>query len=80
MKTAVLESVPTTWDDARDGAFFRLVADVFHPDFLLGATVLLGSYDDELTVSRGTDEFVPTAASTFVTVTGLSAIGRVERS
>ena len=45
MKTAVLESVPTTWDDVRDGAFFRLVAALFHPDVLLGATVLLASYD-----------------------------------
>ena len=45
MKTTLVESVPATWDDARDGTFFRLVADLFHPDVLLGATVLLASYD-----------------------------------
>jgi hypothetical protein len=42
---AVLEAVPTTWDDDRDERFFRLVHDAFSPAFLLGGTVLLASYD-----------------------------------
>jgi hypothetical protein len=42
------ESVPTTWTTA-DENFFRVAFDVFSPDFLAGAGVLLASYDDELT-------------------------------
>jgi hypothetical protein len=44
--TTTRETVPTTWS-AADESFFRAVADVFAPAFLLGATVLLGSYDPE---------------------------------
>jgi hypothetical protein len=40
------ETVPTTWS-AADESFFRAVADVFAPAFLLGGAVLLGSYDPE---------------------------------
>jgi hypothetical protein len=40
------ETVPTTWS-AADESFFRAVADVFAPTFLMGAAVLLGSYDSE---------------------------------
>lgn len=39
------EQIPTTWSDERDGAFFHLVANLFRPAFLAGATVLLASYD-----------------------------------
>jgi hypothetical protein len=38
------ETVPTTWSTA-DENFFRAVADLFAPAFLLGGAVLLGSYD-----------------------------------
>jgi hypothetical protein len=40
------ESVPTVWS-TDDESFFRAVADVFAPSFLLGAGVLLASYDLE---------------------------------
>ena len=40
------ETVPTVWS-ADDESFFRAVADVFAPAFLWGATVLLGSYDQQ---------------------------------
>jgi len=40
------ETVPTVWT-VEDETFFRAVADVFAPAFLLGAAVLLGSYDPE---------------------------------
>ena len=47
MTTSRLEARTSTWDDARDGAFFRLTARLFSPAFCAGAGVLLGSYDDE---------------------------------
>jgi hypothetical protein len=40
------ETVPTVWT-VDDETFFRAVADVFAPSFLLGAAVLLGSYDPD---------------------------------
>jgi hypothetical protein len=46
MSTTPNETVPTAWSVA-DETFFRAVADVFAPSFLLGASVLLGSYDAE---------------------------------
>ena len=41
------ESLPETWDDVRDLAFFSITASVFPPAFTYGAGVLLASYDDE---------------------------------
>ena len=41
------ESLYTTWDDVRDGEFYRIVADLFCPAFLAGASALLASYDDD---------------------------------
>lgn len=41
------ESVPDTWDDARDTAFFTVAARLFSPAFAAGSSVLLGSYDVE---------------------------------
>lgn len=38
-------AAPHSWD-ASDETFFRLVCAVFPPDHLLGATVLLASYDE----------------------------------
>ena len=43
-----LESVPTTWDDARDGQFFRIVSHVLDARFLEAASSLLGANDPEL--------------------------------
>ena len=42
-----LESVPDTWDDVRDAAFFTMASRLFSPAFAAGATVLLASYDVE---------------------------------
>jgi hypothetical protein len=43
------ESVPTTWDDARDSAFFRIVLHVLSADVELWSSALLASNDSELT-------------------------------
>ena len=42
------ETIPTTWDDARDGQFFRITAHVLDARFLEAATSLLMSNDSEL--------------------------------
>lgn len=42
-----IESVPTTWDDDRDGHFFRIVSHVLQARFLEAATSLLAANDDE---------------------------------
>ena len=42
-----LESVPQTWDAARDNDFFRIVASLFAPDFVYGAGVLLATNDTD---------------------------------
>jgi hypothetical protein len=44
--TSTIEAVPTVWT-AGDEDFFRVAADLFAPNFLYGAGVLLGSYDPE---------------------------------
>jgi hypothetical protein len=44
-----IESVPTTWDDARDGDFFRVVNALFSRTYLDVASLLLAANDDELT-------------------------------
>ena len=43
-----LESVPTVWDDIRDGQFFRIVCHLLDAHLLEGATSLLASNDVEL--------------------------------
>ncbi len=48
MTTTRVESLPATWDDARDLPFFRITDRLFSPDFCFGASVLLASYDDTL--------------------------------
>ncbi len=42
-----LETIPATWSEERDGAFFALVHDLFPAAFVSGATALLMSYDDD---------------------------------
>jgi hypothetical protein len=42
---------PTTWDAARDEAFFRIVQYAFPPVLLEAAGVLLASYDDAAPVA-----------------------------
>jgi hypothetical protein len=44
--TRTVESIPTAWTPA-DEAFFRLVGETLPPAYLLGAGVLLASYDPE---------------------------------
>lgn len=44
-----LESVPTVWDDARDGTFFRTVLHVLDTGFELWASAMLAANDSELT-------------------------------
>jgi hypothetical protein len=41
------ESVPTTWDDVRDGQFFRIVQHVLDPRLVEGASCLLAANDPE---------------------------------
>ena len=42
------ESIPTTWDDVRDGQFFRLVHHLFDASFVEGGSCLLAANDPEL--------------------------------
>ena len=42
------ESIPSTWDDVRDGHFFRIVSHVLETRFLEAASALLGANDAEL--------------------------------
>jgi hypothetical protein len=39
------ENAPWTWDDERDGRFFRITSACFTSSFCDGARVLLASYD-----------------------------------
>ena len=59
------DTVPSTWDDARDGEFFRIVSDLFSPSFTAGAGVLLASYDsdDDETTSTTSAPQCPEARS-----------------
>jgi len=47
MNANTRETVPQTWDDSRDVAFFRCVDGLFAADYLYGSSVLLASYDVE---------------------------------
>jgi hypothetical protein len=45
MSVNYIESIPQTWDDKTDTAFFTIVARLFTPEFTYGASVLLATYD-----------------------------------
>lgn len=45
------ESVPTTWDDVRDGQFFRIVGHLLDCHLLEAATTLLAANDSELSAA-----------------------------
>ena len=47
MAATAIETIPATWDDDRDNAFFRITASLFSCEFTYGAGVLLASYDDD---------------------------------
>jgi hypothetical protein len=51
MNAVGIETVPTTWIDERDVPFFRITASLFEPEFALGATVLLASYDSDAVIA-----------------------------
>ena len=42
-----VETLPMSWDNARDTPFFRITARLFTAEFCLGATVLLAGNDDD---------------------------------
>jgi hypothetical protein len=44
----LIESVPTAWDDVRDGQFFRIVGHLMDARFVEGASLLLAANDAEL--------------------------------
>ena len=52
MSATPIATIPTTWDDSRDGAFFRITAGLFSGDFCLGAGVLLANYDVDDTTTH----------------------------
>ena len=43
-----IESVPETWDEARDSAFFRVVLHLLDASVELWATTLLAANDGDL--------------------------------
>jgi hypothetical protein len=43
-----IETIPTTWDDVRDGQFFRITAHVLDARLVEAATTLLAANDNEL--------------------------------
>jgi hypothetical protein len=57
------EAVPTVWTSA-DETFFRYAYDLFSPNFLAGAGVLLASYDSDAPATHAVSiEVVTTGAS-----------------
>jgi hypothetical protein len=46
-----LEAVPTTWDDARDVCFFRIVSHLLDARTVEAGTILLAANDSELAPS-----------------------------
>ena len=76
MTTTRVETLPATWDDARDLPFFRITDRLFTPGFCFGASVLLASYDDDALGTPGT----PAATErTTVPATPASARTQAER-
>ena len=51
MNAVGIETIPATWIDERDVPFFRIAASLFDPEFALGATVLLASYDADAIIA-----------------------------
>lgn len=51
--TARIESVPQTWNDETDSAFFTIVARLFCADFAYGAGVLLATFDSSDAATSG---------------------------
>lgn len=45
MSVNYIETIPQTWDDQTDTAFFTIVARLFTPEFAYGASVLLATFD-----------------------------------
>ena len=64
MNTSSIENIPQVWDDARDGVFFRLTADVLSSQFCAGASVLLASYDSEAPATEPAGTVAPAISLT----------------
>ena len=62
MTATLVETIPTVWDESRDGAFFRITARLFSPDICFGAGVLLASYDVDETTTHTDSERRPVGA------------------
>ena len=56
------ESVAATAWSPADEQFFRVTRDLFQPSYLLGATVLLASYDDDSLLDLPTSSTPPRGA------------------
>lgn len=63
MTATPIETIPTMWDDSRDGAFFRITARLFSCDFCFGASVLLASYDVDETTTHTDSGAAPAGAA-----------------
>lgn len=59
MSTIRTETVPQTWNDETDPAFFTVTARLFSAAFTLGASVLLASFDPRVDGSAGTSTSGP---------------------
>jgi hypothetical protein len=69
MATTGTESIPTTWIDERDTAFFRITASLFPGEFTYGAGVLLASYDDGCLADAASSTTLPSAGATTAAAT-----------
>ncbi len=74
MTTTRVETLPATWDDARDLPFFRITHHVLPPDLCFGASVLLASYDD----APGTQATAAATERRTVTATSASTDTRTQ--
>jgi hypothetical protein len=62
MSTIRIETVPQTWNDDTDTAFFTITARLFSAEFAYGASVLLASFDTDTVADQATSAVTGTAA------------------
>ena len=67
MATYGTEDIPSSWDDDRDTAFFKITASLFSPSFTYGASVLLASYDEACEAPTPVPDLPVASTSTPVT-------------
>lgn len=63
MAAYATETLPSSWDDERDTAFFRITAELFSCEFTSGAGVLLASYDEDYEIATTTATTAELAAA-----------------